>query len=55
MNSVEIVAITVIVLVVGLAFTYIIKQKKKGNKCIGCPYSKQCSGNCTSKNNDVQD
>lgn len=21
---------------------YLIRQKKKGAKCIGCPYSKQC-------------
>ncbi len=25
---------------------YIVKAKKKGVKCIGCPDSKTCSGNC---------
>ncbi len=34
--------------VVGLAVWYIVNSKKKGQKCIGCPYSKECSskGNC---------
>ena len=31
---------------------YIIRSKKRGQKCIGCPYAKTCkSKNCCSKNN----
>lgn len=33
------IAIGVIVLIVGLAAGYVIKSKKKGSKCIGCPES----------------
>ncbi|MBQ6625236.1 MAG: hypothetical protein IIX39_05405 [Clostridia bacterium] len=51
MNSVEIIAIIAIALIIGLALAYIIKEKKNGKKCIGCPYSDQCSGNCKSENN----
>ncbi|MBO5214015.1 MAG: FeoB-associated Cys-rich membrane protein [Clostridia bacterium] len=40
------IVIGVILAAVGLAVWYIVKEKKKGAKCIGCPYSKQCSGNC---------
>lgn len=46
MNTVDIIAIAVIALIVGGALFYIIRAKKRGEKCIGCPYSKQCSGNC---------
>ncbi|MBR2879519.1 MAG: FeoB-associated Cys-rich membrane protein [Oscillospiraceae bacterium] len=38
----------VVVLIVGLALGYIIRQKKQGAKCIGCPHSKSCgSNNCS--------
>lgn len=40
----EIITIVIIVLIVGLALFYIIREKKKGRKCIGCPFSEQCSG-----------
>lgn len=34
------IAIGIIVLILGLAAGYVIKSKKSGKKCIGCP------GNC---------
>lgn len=43
MNFPEIIAIIVIALVVGGAVAYIVKAKKGGKKCIGCPYSGECS------------
>ncbi|MBR5508296.1 MAG: FeoB-associated Cys-rich membrane protein [Clostridia bacterium] len=47
----DIIAIATVVIVVGLALLYIIKSKKKGVKCIGCPMAgkcgKQCDGQCT--------
>ncbi|MBR7116559.1 MAG: FeoB-associated Cys-rich membrane protein [Clostridia bacterium] len=42
----DIIAITAIVLVVGLAVFYIVWAKKKGKRCIGCPDGDSCSGNC---------
>ena len=36
--------IAVIALILGLAVFYIYKAKKKGKKCIGCPYSGSCGG-----------
>lgn len=36
----------IILLCVGGAGFYIWKNKKKGVKCIGCPYAKSCSGSC---------
>lgn len=35
-----------IVLIVGFAVLYIVKAKRKGHKCIGCPDSENCNGNC---------
>ncbi len=44
----NVILIAVIVIIVGLAGLYIYKAKKSGRKCIGCPDSKTCSGNCSS-------
>ena len=50
MDLPEIIAIIAIVLIVGLALFYVIRAKKKGQKCIGCPYSKTC-GSLNKKEN----
>lgn len=40
----------ILVLIVGAAIFYLVRQKKKGVKCVGCPYAKQCGGSCGSGN-----
>ena len=42
----DLVAIGAIVVILGLAIFYVIRAKKKGQKCIGCPAAKNCGGNC---------
>lgn len=43
----DIIIVAVIVVIIMLAAGYIIKAKKSGQKCIGCPSSKECgSKNC---------
>lgn len=42
--------IAVVVLIVALAGIYVYKAKKSGKKCIGCPDSGSCSGNCAGCN-----
>ncbi|MBR2651057.1 MAG: FeoB-associated Cys-rich membrane protein [Clostridia bacterium] len=42
----DIIAIVIILLIVGGAVAYIVKAKRSGRRCIGCPDSKTCSGNC---------
>ena len=42
MDLAEIIAIIIIAIIISLALFYIIKSKKSGSKCIGCPYSKSC-------------
>lgn len=36
------IAIIAIAVIVFFAVRYIYKEKKKGNQCIGCPYSGSC-------------
>ncbi len=42
----NLIALLVIVLIVGLAIAYIVKEKKNGAKCIGCPSGKSCGSSC---------
>lgn len=51
----NILIIAVVVLVIGCATAYIVRAKKKGVKCVGCPYAEtcgkgteNCSCNCNS-------
>lgn len=50
----DIFAIVAIVLIVGGAVLYIVRAKKRGEKCVGCPYAKQCGGNCQGGCNNSQ-
>ena len=43
MDITNIVIILVLVVIIGSACLYIVKVKRNGEKCIGCPMSKQCS------------
>lgn len=46
MEFMDIIVIAILGAIVGGAVGYIIKAKKSGQKCIGCPYSKTCHGSC---------
>ena len=60
MTLTDIIAVIVIIAVVGLAVTYIVKERKKGNRCIGCPHADACAkkskeNSCScSGNNDTE-
>ena len=47
MTLTDIIVLFVIALVVGGASFYIIRAKRRGQRCIGCPDSKTCGGNCS--------
>ena len=38
--------LAIIVVIIGAAVAYIIREKKRGTKCIGCPSGGACSGHC---------
>lgn len=40
---IDVIVVAIIVVLVGSALAYIIKAKKNGIKCIGCPDAKSCS------------
>lgn len=57
----NVIAVTILIIVIGLALYHIYKERKKGNKCIGCSCAGSCVGECgalhktdvgMSKNND---
>ncbi|MBP3592704.1 MAG: FeoB-associated Cys-rich membrane protein [Clostridia bacterium] len=55
MTFLDYLPILIIAVIVGGAAFYIYKQKKKGRKCIGCPYCDACASKgtknaCSSKN-----
>ncbi len=41
-----IICIVVIVAILGGAIAYIVRAKKRGVKCIGCPAGSTCNGHC---------
>ena len=43
----NLIVIIVIVAIVGGALWYIRREKRRGAKCIGCPDSGTCSGQCS--------
>lgn len=40
--------IAILTLIIGGIVFYLLREKKKSG-CIGCPYAKQCGGNCKEK------
>ncbi len=56
MKPTDIIAIIVIVLVIGSAAAYIMRSKKRGIRCIGCPESSSCKAEsgCKSCCNDCR-
>lgn len=53
MTVVDIVLSLILVAVIGGAIAYIVKAKKNGQKCIGCPNAKNCGGKCFC-NNEIE-
>lgn len=45
----DLIVLSVLLLLVGGASAYIIRAKKKGVKCIGCPAGGACPGCCGAK------
>ncbi len=42
----NIIIITILLAVLCTASIYIVRVKKKGQKCIGCPNANNCKGGC---------
>ena len=49
MGLTDIIILAVIAILIGGAVFYVLREKKKGRKCIGCPYADSCTKcNCGS-------
>mgnify|MGYP003362318404 CR=1 FL=1 len=42
MNLATIIAIIALAVVLFLAIGYLVREKKKGSKCVGCPFAEGC-------------
>lgn len=40
------IVIGILVVIIGAVTFYLVREKKKGVKCVGCPHAKQCGGKC---------
>lgn len=51
----NIIIIAIVVVIIGLIGFYIYRTKKRGQKCIGCPYCNECpslsKNTCCNNNN----
>ena len=42
----DFIVVAIVVVLLGAAVSYIIKEKKRGAVCIGCPHAGQCAKKC---------
>ena len=38
--------LAILAAIIGCIVFYLVRAKKKGQACVGCPYAKNCSGKC---------
>lgn len=52
----NLIVIAVLLAIVAGIVWYLVRAKKRGETCIGCPYAKQCSGKCNGNScNNLKD
>ncbi len=44
----NIILILILLAIAAGIIIYLVRGKKRGDKCIGCPYGKQCTSKCGS-------
>ena len=42
----NLIIILILVAIAAGIIWYLVRAKKRGEKCVGCPYAKQCNGGC---------
>ena len=45
--------IAIVACIVGAIVFYLVRARKRGQTCIGCPYAKECGGKCSGGCNHV--
>ncbi|MBR2948787.1 MAG: FeoB-associated Cys-rich membrane protein [Lachnospiraceae bacterium] len=50
----DLIVILILLIIIGAAIVFIVREKKRGVKCIGCPAAGQCArkscGGCSGQN-----
>ena len=46
----NVIVVVILAVIVFAIFGYLWRAKRRGEKCIGCPYAKQCGGKCSGDN-----
>ena len=36
----------IVAMIIAAITVYLVRAKRRGQKCIGCPYAKKCNGKC---------
>lgn len=49
---IDVVIILIVAAILAAAVWYVIKEKKKGKRCIGCPCAGECGGCCAKKTDE---
>ena len=53
----NVIVVLILVAIAAGIIWYLIRAKRKGEKCIGCPYAKQCGSKCSerTRTNNITD
>ncbi len=43
----NVIVILILTFIAASIIFYLIRTKKRGEKCVGCPYAKQCGNKCS--------
>lgn len=46
----NVIIVAILSAIIGGIVWYLLRAKKRGEKCVGCPYAKKCGGKCNSSN-----
>lgn len=50
----NVIVVIILLAIVGAIVAYLLRAKKRGETCIGCPYAKKCGGKCGGKCDHVK-
>ena len=49
----DLVVLAILIIAVAVVVSYIVKEKKRGGKCLGCPYSGSCNKKSSGCNSNI--
>ena len=49
---IDAIIIIILIAIISLIVLFLVRAKKRGEKCIGCPYARECSKKCRIQNEE---